>query len=168
MKYVVACLTLVAMIFVAGCQENTVTSPITTADPAGLSSAAKLAEDVIFFNDEVLLKHVEAVDGIWILGGQAAYAMTPQEGGVKVDINVDCTIKPKYVSGDPAGVQGESSDLVEGIGSQPVILEKEYPFECGNGDQRILHINFAVSESYISVDEMWVVIPIGFGAVSAN
>jgi hypothetical protein len=167
MKHVVVCLALVAMIFAIGCQENNITSPITTAGPAGLSSGAKLASDVIFLDGEVHLRNMDAVHGSWILDGQANYTLTQEDLGVKVSITMDGALKPTYVIGYPGVVTGQSTEIVEGVGNQPIILEREYLFDCGNGE-RILHINFAVSETYISVDAVWVVVPLGFGGISAK
>ena len=167
MKHVIVCLALVAMIFAVGCQENNITSPITTAGPAGLSSGAKLASDMISLDGEVHLRNMDAVNGSWILDGQANYTLTPNVLGVEVSITVDGALKPTYVSGYPGVVAGSSTEIIEGIGSQPIILEKEYLFDCGNGE-RILHINFAVSESFISVDAVWVVVPFGLGGISTK
>jgi hypothetical protein len=156
MKRVAVFLALVVTMFAIGCQENNMTNPITSEKPSGLTSQAKLASDVILLNGEVGLKGVEGVNGSWMLGGRATYTLTPNEQGVQVAITVDGMVKPKYFSGYPSVVAGQSTEVVAGIGNQPVILEREYLFDCGYGE-KLLHINFAVSESYIIVDAMWVI-----------
>jgi hypothetical protein len=111
--------------------------------------------NVIELNGEVLWSDQDAVNGSWMIAGQADYTLTPQDDGTMVvDISVGASLTPTYVSGNPVIVSGQSSDLVQVPSSQPIFLEKEYIFD--NGEPESLHIRYSVSQTSVSLDAMWV------------
>jgi hypothetical protein len=121
----------------------------------GLAHAGSLHE-IIDLNADVAWEHQEAVNGIWTIVGQVAYTLTPVQQGISVDISIDGNLAPAYISGNSSPLSGQSSDLIQVPGSQPVILDKEYLFDGGEGPE-MLHVRYSVSDVAVSVDHMWVV-----------
>jgi hypothetical protein len=119
--------------------------------------SSKIPGELIDLTGTVSLDR-DATDGTWTIAGQVAYTLTPVPQGITVDISVDGSLTPTY-SGNSSPVSGQSSDLVQVPGSQPVVLDKEYVFVDGDGgDDMLLHVRYSVSQvsASLSVDAIWV------------
>ncbi len=153
MKYLVGGLAMVVAMFVMGCQDSDVSNPVASAP---IKSTAKVQGGVIDLRGEVTLKTIEAVNGSWMLTGQASYTILPALEGLSVEIAFDGQLVPTYINGNGGGfASGQSIDIVSVASKQFTTLEKEYIFDGGEKLQT-LHVRYIVTENEVSVDAMWV------------
>jgi hypothetical protein len=151
MKYLVGGLAMVVAIFVIGCQDGDVSNPVASAP---IKSTAKVQGGVIDLRGEVTLKTIEAVNGSWMLTGQASYTILPALEGLSVEIAFDGELVSTY-NGNSGFASGQSIDIVSVASKQFTTLEKKYNFDDGE-NLETLHVRYIVTENEVSVDAMWV------------
>ncbi len=161
--------------FMIGCQENSITDPVTNDD----------ANKILFGDPEEILQGVIQLDRVlndpypignsfYKIIGQLNYTFR------KIDLNSDalsekphnilhlqidadmhyiCTVCQPSPEDNLAGYLSEEDDsYVEFVENTTFILHKTYCI-CGREDKMELHLQLTVSEKEVELNKMWLALP---------
>jgi len=164
----------VSVLFVMGCQENTIT------DPVSIEPTSKAQQDLsrqgIITLERVLADPYPVMNSFFILNGEIEYvyrlevsnsdlAVQQYSGSVQLNIFAGltylCTVCSQNNNNEepPAGfISSQSTDTVTLTENGKYILEKSYLIQ-GREDGMVLICRFLVTTRDISIAEMFLVLP---------
>ena len=162
----------VSVLFVMGCQENTIT------DPETIESTSKAQQDLsrqgTITLERVLADPYPVMNSYFILNGEIEYdyrlevinsdpAVQQYSGSIQLNIFAGltylCTVCSQNNEEPTAGfISSRSTDTVTLTENGKTILEKSYLIQ-GREDGMVLMCRFLVTTSDISIAEMFLVLP---------
>ncbi|MBK7377949.1 MAG: hypothetical protein IPJ03_02915 [Ignavibacteriales bacterium] len=172
MKKLLFSLVVFSVLFIIGCQENTITDPIQTESTNKIQSPEET-----FIRGSILLDRIILFPGpgniIYNLEGQINYShrlvmvdplppATQQYVNLRLSINA-LLINPDLPRDNTYAIVSQSVDIVNVAEEGMYILEKTIPVQ-GRTDGLVLMCRFIVTTDGVTLNEMW----LSFGDISLN
>ncbi len=166
MKHAAFVLAIVVAAFLVGCQDNSITNPITEKVSDSMQLSKTLPVDTIPLN--AILREPRGFNAFTEVNGQVAYTITiiprdpippnPQYT-VLVTLGLDAELKP-FGYEDPVWRISDFSrnELAAVEDDGAMSLEKSYRIE-GRNDGVSLHLQFYVTERTVTLARMWLELP---------
>jgi len=147
---------------IIGCQDPSVTTPVTTPDASVLMKPKPQPAGDMILLDGILRIPGRTLNAFASIKGEVRYSLmsTPYRGVYRIDLNLatNATIVPEGERRTVWNAAGESHDQLfvseEGI----ALLEKFYAIE-GARDRMILHVRFLLTSDGIGLSGMWLEMP---------
>ena len=175
MKKLFLTLVTFSILFVVGCQENSITDPL-TVEPTNKVQQTDPSNQGTITLERMLTDPYPVMNSYFIINGVIEYEHTlvtrepvPPETYVSLNLSVTaditnfCTVCEPQTSDFSAGtISNESNDEISiSIWEDEIfLLEKSFPIQ-GREDGMVLVCKFFVTVNGIGLDEMWLVLPEG-------
>ena len=175
MKKLFLTLVTFSLLFVIGCQENSITDPI-TVEPTNKVQQTDPSNQGTITLERMLTDPYPVMNSYFIINGAIEYEHTlvyldpippnPQyvvslNLSVTADLTYFCTVCEPQTSDVSVGtISNESNDEISiSIWEDEIFsLEKSFPIQ-GREDGMVLVCNFLVTTNSVELNEMWLVLP---------
>lgn len=172
MKKILLTIVVFSVLFVIGCQENSITDPI-TVEPTNKVQQDLSRQGTITL-DRMLTDPYPVMNSFFIINGQIEYDFRlevintgppVQQYSVSLQLNTSagltylCTVCGENNEETPAGyINSQSNDTITLTEGDRYILEKTYHIQ-GREDGMVLIIRFLVTTKDVRLDEIFLVLP---------
>jgi hypothetical protein len=173
MKTLFVTFTALAVLFVMGCQENSITDPLTSESANKIQIPYTALQGIIPLNG-MLNDPYPIGNSYYIISGQIQYKFRKvfEEHGqatlkyqislcfnISADLHYFCTVcSPSYVDVLAGFVQAESEDYFGVQSTCSKLLEKTFTIQ-GREDGMLLKCRFSVKSGRIELNSMWLALP---------
>jgi len=175
MKKLFLTLVTFSILFVIGCQENSITDPL-TVEPTNKVQQTDPSNQGTITLDAMLTNPYPVMNSYFIINGVIEYEHTlfyldpiPPNPQHVVSLNLSvtagitdfCTVCDPQTSDFSAGtISNESNDeiAISLWEDEIILLEKSFPIQ-GRDDGMVLVCKFFITGNSIGLDEMWLVLP---------
>ena len=173
MKNLILFFVAVSVLFVIGCQENTITDPITVEPTSKVQQTDPSHQGTIIL-DRMLTDPYPVMNSYFILNGEVEYDYrlealntVPAVKQYSVSLNLTlsvgltylCTVCGENNAETTAGnISSQTNDTLTLTENERYILEKSYLIQ-GREDGMVLVFRFIVTTSDISLAEIFLVLP---------
>ena len=177
MKKLFLTLVTFSILFVIGCQENSITDPI-TVEPTNKVQQPDPSHQGTITLERMLRDPYPVMNSYYIVNGEIQYQHTVQlldpippnpqyvvslNFSVTADFTYFCTVcSPPTEETSAGSISNESNDeiFISVWEDEIFLLEKSFPIQ-GREDGMVLMCNFLVTTNGVELNEMWLVLPEG-------
>jgi hypothetical protein len=175
MKKLFLTLVTFSLLFVIGCQENSITDPI-TVEPTNKVQQTDPSHQGTITLERMLRDPYPVMNSYFIINGEIEYEYTkvyldpippaPQfyislQLSVSADLTYFCTVcSPPNEETSAGSISNESDDEIYLSDTGEYLLEKSFQIQ-GREDGMVLVCRFLVTTNGVGLNEMWLVLPEG-------
>jgi hypothetical protein len=166
MKSTIFALSLLVAALIVGCQDSTITDPITATASEGTQLSKTQPVHTLSLN-AVLREPGNILNSFVEINGAVAYQATvvaldpippnPQYA-VRLNVTADAVLRPYNSNGPVWSISGSSEDWASIPESGIAFLTRRYQIE-GRSDGMLLNLKFRITLSSVELNSMWLELP---------
>lgn len=173
MKKLLLTIVTFSVLFVIGCQENSITDPVAVDPQNKVPVTDQLIQGTIIL-ERMITDPYPVLNSYYIINGAVEYDFTivsnkippVQEYSVSLNLNIAagltyvCTVCGEENDDDAlvGNISSQSTDIITLIDDDSYILEKTYLIQ-GRDDGMVLHCKFIATTGGVTLEEIYLVLP---------